>query len=173
MTDKNLEQKLIAAYDTMMERVDQFLDSAEQQALPALQRNIDKAKQQAIELKEVTKEEAEKIGDYLRRDLHDAAEHLEASGKEFSSWFSFDIKLVEDRILDLFVKVADKTRLELAQLAAQAKRAQEYHTGEITSIGTLACQQCETLLHFKKTSRIPPCPKCHKTIFVRTRRRKK
>ncbi|NQZ54862.1 MAG: zinc ribbon-containing protein, partial [Piscirickettsiaceae bacterium] len=131
-----------------------------------------KAKRQAIELKEITKEEAEKIGDYLRRDLHDAAEHLESSGKEISSWFSFDLKLVEDRILDIFVKVADKTRLELAQLAEQAKRAQQYHTGEITSIGTLACQECDTLLHFKKTSRIPPCPKCHKTIFVRTRRRK-
>jgi ssDNA-binding Zn-finger/Zn-ribbon topoisomerase 1 len=173
MTEKNIEQKLIAAYDKMMERVEHLLDAAEQQALPALQKNIDKAKQQAIELKEITKEEAEKIGDYLRRDLHDAAEHLESSGKEFSSWFSFDLKLIEDRVLDIFVKVADKTRFELAQLAEQAKRAQEYHTGEITSIGTLACQECETLLHFKKTSRIPPCPKCHKTVFVRTRRRKR
>jgi len=172
MPEKNIEQKLIAAYDKMMERVDSFLDTAEQQALPALQKNIDKAKRQAIELKEITKEEAEKIGDYLRRDLHDAAEHLESSGKEISSWFSFDLKLIEDRVLDIFVKVADKTRLELAQLAEQAKRAQEYHTGEITSIGTLACQECDTLLHFKKTSRIPPCPKCHKTVFVRTRRRK-
>lgn len=173
MTEQNIEQKLIAAYDKMMERVEHLLDAAEQQALPVLQKNIDKAKQQAIELKEITKEEAEKIGDYLRRDLHDAAEHLETSGKEFSSWFSFDLKLIEDRVLDIFVKVADKTRLELAQLAEQAKRAQEYHTGEITSIGTLACQECETLLHFKKTSRIPPCPKCHKTVFVRTRRRKR
>lgn len=172
MSEQNLEQKLIAAYDKMMERVESFLDTAEQQALPALQKNIDKAKQQAIELKEITKEEADKIAKYLRRDLHDAAEHLEASGKEISSWFSFDLKLIEDRVLDVFVKVADKTRIELAQLANQAKRAQEYHTGEITSIGTLACQECETLLHFKKTSRIPPCPKCHKTIFVRTRRRK-
>lgn len=173
MTEQNIEQKLIAAYDKMMERVEHLLDAAEQQALPVLQKNIDKAKQQAIELKEITKEEAEKIGDYLRRDLHDAAEHLESSGKEFSSWFSFDLKLIEDRVLDIFVKVADKTRLELAQLAEQAKRAQEYHTAEITSIGTLACQECETLLHFKKTSRIPPCPKCHKTVFVRTRRRKR
>lgn len=172
MSEKNIEQKLIAAYDKMMERVEHLLDTAEQQALPVLQKNIDKAKHQAIELKEITSEEAEKIGNYLRRDLHDAAEHLESSGKEISSWFSFDLKLVEDRMLDVFVKVADKTRLELAQLAAQAKRAQEYHTGEITSIGTLACQECETLLHFKKTSRIPPCPKCHKTVFIRTRRRK-
>ncbi len=84
---------------------------------------------------------------------------------------SFDLELVEERLLDVFAKVADKTRLELAQLEAQAKRAETYHTGEITSIGTLACHACDTLVHFKKTGRIPPCPKCHKTVFVRTYRR--
>ena len=68
MTEQNIEQKLIAAYDKMMERVEHLLDAAEQQALPVLQKNIDKAKQQAIELKEITKEEAEKIGDYLNGD---------------------------------------------------------------------------------------------------------
>ncbi|OUR72050.1 hypothetical protein A9Q78_08020 [Methylophaga sp. 41_12_T18] len=171
MSEQNLEQKLIAAYDKMMERIEQVIDTAEKKALPTLQKNIDKAKLQAIELKEISQEEADKVARYLRRDIHDAAEHIESSGKEISSWFSFDLKLVEDRLLDVFVKVADKTRLELAQLAEQAKHAQQYHTGEITSIGTLACQQCETLLHFKKTSRIPPCPKCHKTIFIRTAKR--
>ncbi|MDF1589153.1 MAG: zinc ribbon-containing protein [Gammaproteobacteria bacterium] len=171
MNEQNLEQKLIAAYDNMMQRVDELLSKAEHQALPALQKNIEKAKQQAIDLKELTQEEAEKLGNYLLRDLHDAAEHLEHSGEQLSSWFRFDIELIEDRALELFAKVADKTRLELTKLAQQARRAQEYHTGEITSIGTLACLECDTLIHFNKTSRIPPCPKCHKTTFKRTRRK--
>jgi len=171
MNDKDLEQKLIAAYDKMMQRVDKLLSDAEHQALPALQKNIEKAKQQAIDLKELTQDEAEKLGRYLQRDIQDAAEHLEHSGEQLSSWFRFDIELIEDRVLDMFAKVADKTRLELTKLAEQAKRAQEYHTGEITSIGTLVCLECATVMHFKKTSRIPPCPKCHKTTFKRTRRK--
>lgn len=170
MKEPNLDQKLIAAYDNMMARVAKLLDTAEQQALPALQKNIEKAKQQAIELKEITQEEAEKLAYYVRRDLHDAAEYLEQTGDELSTWLSFDLELVEERLLDVFAKVADKTRLELAQLKAQATRSQEYHTGEITSIGTLACKSCDTLVHFKKTGRIPPCPKCHQTVFVRTHR---
>lgn len=171
MTDHNFEQKLIAAYDKMMQRINTVLDDAEQQAIPALERNIDWAKQQAIELKEITAEEAEKIADYIRRDLHDAAHYLETTGKELSSWVSFDIQQVEGRMFELFSKVADKTRLELAKLAMQAKRAQEYHTGEIIGIGTLSCQACDTKVHFKRTSRIPPCPKCHKTVFVRSRKK--
>lgn len=170
MKEPNLDQKLIAAYDKMMARVAKLIDTAEQQALPALQKNIEKAKEQAIELKEITQEEAEKLASYIRRDLNDAADYLEQTGDELSAWLSFDLKLVEDRLLEVFSKVADKTRLELAQLAAQARRSEEYHTGEITSIGTLACKNCGTLVRFKKTGRIPPCPKCHQTAFVRTHR---
>ena len=171
MNQEELEQKLVVAYDKMMSRIDDLIDTAEEKALPVLQHNLDKAKNQAIDLKEVSKEEAEKLGAYVRRDLHDAAEYLEQSGKDLSTWLHFDLELIEDRLLDAFSKVADRTRLELSQLAAQAKQAQEYHTGEITTIGTLACQDCGCLMHFKKTSRIPPCPKCHKTIFVRSQKK--
>jgi NADH pyrophosphatase NudC (nudix superfamily) len=168
MNEQELEQKLIAAYDKMMSRINALLNSAEQQALPVLQSNIEKAKQQAVELKELSKDEAEKLAYYLQRDIHDAAEYLEETGEKFSTWFNFDVELIEERLMDAFQNVADKTRIELAQLAAQAKRAQQYHTGEITTIGTLSCQECGTKMHFKKTSRIPPCPKCHTTAFIRS-----
>lgn len=171
MPEQNLEQKLIAAYDTMMERVHHLIDNAEQKTLPALQTQIDKAKHQAIELKELTHEEADKLANYLHRDITDLAKHLSQSGEAISSWVNFDIELIEDRLLDAFSQVADKTSLQLNQLAEQGKRGPEYHTGELTRLGTLACQECDTLLHFTKTSRIPPCPKCHKTVFVRTKRR--
>jgi NADH pyrophosphatase NudC (nudix superfamily) len=169
MEQDNLEKKLVAAYDKMMERVHDLLDDAEEQALPALQRNLDHAKKRAIELRELTAEEAEKVAGYVKRDLHEAAEYLEKTGKELSSWFSFDMQLVEERMLDFFARAADKTRLELNRLASQARRAQEYHTGEIASIGTLICSDCGCEMHFKKTSRIPPCPKCHKTVFKRAK----
>jgi hypothetical protein len=171
MSEQNLEKKLIAAYDTMMERVHHLIDNTEQHALPALQTHIDKAKLQAIELKELTQEEADKLAKYLHRDISALAAHISESGEAISSWISFDIALIEDRLLEAFSQVADKTSFQLNQLATQAKRAQEYHTGELTRLGTLACQQCDTLLHFTKTSRIPPCPKCHKTTFSRTKRR--
>ncbi|GAB4301266.1 MAG: hypothetical protein Kow0083_12990 [Methylophaga sp.] len=167
MEQDNFEKKLIAAYDKMMERVHNFLDNAEEQAIPSLQRNIDKARQRAVELRELTADEADKIASYVRRDLHEAADYLEKTGKELSSWFSFDLQLVEERMLELFASAADKTRLEWNRLATQARRSQEYHTGEIAAIGTLICSACGCEMHFKKTSRIPPCPKCHKTVFKR------
>jgi isocitrate dehydrogenase len=41
----------------------------------------------------------------------------------------------------------------------------DYRSGEITSAGTLTCNACGHEMHFKKTGRIPPCPKCHATEF--------
>lgn len=170
MEQDNFEKKLVDAYDKMMARVHDLLDDAEEQTMPTLQRNIDKARQRAVELRELTAEEADKVAAYVKRDLHEAADYLDKTGKELSSWFSFDLRLVEERMLELFARAADKTRLEWNQLASQARWSQEYHTGEIAAVGTLVCSDCGCEMHFKKTSRIPPCPRCHKTIFKRARK---
>ncbi len=167
MNQEQWEKKLSDAYDKMIERVHQLLDNAEHQALPVMQKTIEKAKRQAIDLQEVTAEEAEKIAAYIERDLHEAANYLQKTGHEFSSWLNFDLQLVEQRALDLFAKVADKTRLELDRLSAQANAYQTYHTGEISTIGTLVCDHCGNEIHFKKTGRVPPCGKCHHTSFKR------
>lgn len=167
MSENNFEEKFTAAYDKMMERIHHFFDNTEVTTYPTLKQRIELAKLRAVELREMTAEEADKIAYYVERDLHDAADYLEATGKEFSTWFNFDLQLIEDRLFELFASIADKTRLELRQLADQARVAQQYHTGEITGIGTLVCDSCETEMHFKKTGRIPPCPKCHHTQFKR------
>ena len=61
MSEQKLEKKLIAAYDKMIERVTLALDDAEQQVLPPLSKVVDNAKQRAIDLKELTRDEADKL----------------------------------------------------------------------------------------------------------------
>ncbi len=167
MNEPKFDEKLSAAYDRMMTRVHEFLDNAESEASPTLKQRIEMARQRAVELREVTSEEADKVAAYVERDLHDAAEYLQRSGNEFSTWLQFDLQQIENRMFEMFAKVADRTRFELDKLAIQARAAKQYHTGEITGIGTLYCADCNTQMHFKKTGRIPPCPKCHKTEFKR------
>ncbi len=167
MKESDWEHKLVDAYDTMIERVHHFLDEAEEHAVPTLEKNIERARRQAVEFRELTSEEADRIAAYVERDLNEAAQYLQTSGREFSSWFQFDLSLIEERVYDFFAGAADKTRVTLDRLAAQAKSAQQYHTGEIAGIGTLVCEECGTQMHYEKTGRIPPCPKCHATTFQR------
>lgn len=163
---KDTLQRLAQAYDTMLERVKSALETAGVDIAPALKKALDNAEEKATELGELSREEAAKIAEYLKRDIHDAAEYMADQGEELSSWARFDLELVEQRMLESFALVADKTTLALDALRESAKAA-GWHTGEITSMGTLVCEQCGKALHFHKTSHIPPCPKCHHTAFKR------
>lgn len=160
-------ERQVHAYNRMMERVKAALERNEQKSLAALQQVIDATKDKAVELGELSREEADRIGGYLRRDLEDAGEYLAESGNELESWLHFDIELVEDRLWEAFTAAADQTKLAFLELEEQARLASEYRTGELTSMGTLQCENCGELLHFHRTGPIPPCPQCRYTRFVR------
>lgn len=154
----------------MMERLKSAFEHIEHGARPVLSHFVEAAQQKAVELGELSRDEAEKIGNYLKRDVEDAAEYLAGpEARELSDWFKFDIDLIEDRLFELFSSVADKTKLELMAWEERARHAGKYHTGEITGIGTLNCIQCGQAIHFHATGHIPPCPSCHATLFSRVR----
>lgn len=168
MNDNHDKQRLISAYNAMMDQVRHGLSQLGRQTRPALTRLVDAAKEKIIELEELSREEAESIANYLERDIHDAAEYMASdTARDLADWLKFDIRLIEDRLIELFGSVADPTQLELLSLEERARHGEEYHTGEITAIGTLHCIACGQALHFHETGHIPPCPKCGKTRFTR------
>lgn len=161
---KNGPERLVNAYRRMLERIN---STARDEALPAVRRQIDRAKETAVELGELTAEEAERIGGYLRRDVEDAAAYLTKTGHEFRDWYRFDLKLVEERLAEMFAAMVDRTRAEVDRIADRARGIEKLHTGEITGAGTLYCADCGRELHFHKPGHIPPCPNCRGTHFRR------
>jgi len=162
-----VQDKLLQAYDKMAQRLHDAVERAEKLAIPTIDENLKQAQEKAIELGELTREEANKVAHYLKRDLEDVSAYLQATQIEFSEWLSFESSLVEGKIGDWISLVADKTRLEWDKLSLDAIKATLYHSGEVTGLGTLECTNCKQTLNFKKTGHIPPCPKCHKTEFKR------
>jgi len=159
--------KLVEAYNRMMERVRHAVEEAEAKALPGIRHSVEKARETAVELEELSHDEAEKVAQYLKRDMQDAGRHLAETGHELGDWLRFDIDRIEDGLLEIFSQVADRTRIEWVQLQAELERDPPYHTGEVTGPGTVYCSACNEALHFHHTARIPPCPKCHGTTFRR------
>jgi NADH pyrophosphatase NudC (nudix superfamily) len=168
MTNQKHDETHVHAYERMLERVRDFVSEARDEVAPKLQHGLDDAREKATELGELSREEAEKIGNYLKRDVYDAAIYL-ASEKadDMKAWLRFDVQLVEERIAESFALLVDKTTIELKQLADRAREVGEWHTGEITGPGTLICKECGEEIHFHKTGHIPPCPKCHATVYRR------
>jgi len=151
----------------MMARVKTALEEAEESTRPVVGGFIDKAKETAVELEELTRDEAEKVAYYLRRDIQDAGRHLTESGHELGDWLRFDVHQVEDRLLDMLARVADRTRLEMLQFEQDVEEGLAWHAGEITGPGTLVCDACGAEIRFNATSEIPPCPNCDHTIYHR------
>lgn len=162
--------RLIAAYERMMERVHSGLAELEQveaDALPELRRRIDEAAELSVRLGELTREEAELIGAYVRRDVEDAGHYLAETGHELKDWLRFDLELVEDRMLEWFGTAADHTRLAFLQFSDELERASHYRAGEITGPGTLRCDACGAEVALHGTSVILPCVACGGESFKR------
>ncbi len=115
---------------------------------------------------QIKADEAVDLKNSIKRDLLDAAHHLNETGKELKDWLGFDISLIKSELWQAFTEATDKTTLELLKLKQIAANA-EYHTGEIIGLGTLVCDQCKAALHFHQPGHIPPCGKCHGTRFHR------
>ncbi len=156
-----------AAYEKMFERAAEHFHKAEERTGPLLHKLIDEARDKAVELKELSREDAEKVASWVKRDLSEAASYLSETGRDLRDWLGFETTLVESGLFDFLLKAADKTTISLLEMKEAAEQASTYHTGEITGPGTLVCDNCSEKLHFHRTGRIPPCPKCHGTTFHR------
>ena len=133
---------------------------------PALHNLIDDMSEKFSDLEELTKEQSEKIAEYLKRDLTEAANYMVDSGDDFKKWLAIDTELIEDFLLDHMMQAADQTTIELNKLKNAAQTA-EYHTGEVTGPGVLICDHCGEQIHFNNPGHIPPCAKCQGTQFHR------
>lgn len=164
----DIGQNLIRAYNNMLLRVKDSMHELRVKQAPKLQEHLTQAKQKAVELGELTEHEAEKIADYLKRDIEGAAQFMSTANKRFQDWLVLDWQTVEAKLFDMCRQVADQSVLEWRRLRQRLPlRTLQYRSGEITGIGSLKCSNCSQIMNFSKTSRIPPCPKCHKTEFQR------
>lgn len=162
MTERNRDHH-VHAYRRMLDRLRNAMEHT------GLHNALKSVKKQATELDKLTQEEAERIGGFVQRDIEDAARHSAKDGEDLTGWLQMDARLVESWIWDRFSSVADQTRLEWMALEQEAQQQpRQYHTGEIAGPGTLICSNCDEAIQFREPGRIPPCPNCRGSTYLRT-----
>jgi len=150
--DVNLYQRLSDRAAELVQEGRKTLDEA-----------LKKASEEIAASGEFTREKAEKVGDYLRRDLtefgsrmHKATDTVKEAAEPHRV-----VAGMQSGLAKMLATAADV----LTELAGKSEQVLEFKTGEVTSPGTLTCKDCGKEMHFKATVRIPPCPQCHKTRF--------
>lgn len=154
--DKKEEQEEVGLYEKLASRTADLLEEGRKTFDEALK----KAKDELSSAGDFSREQADKLGEYVRRDLKENADKAKEAV----------IKAVEPQrvaagVQSVFTRILTTAAETLTELAERSEKSLEFKTGEITSPGTLTCKECDAEMHMKKTTRIPPCPKCHKTIF--------
>ncbi len=154
--DKRDEHEEVGLYEKLASRTADFLEEGKKTFDEALK----KAKEELSSAGDFSREQADKLGEYVRRDLKENADKAKEAVKK-----AVEPQRLAAGVQSAFSRILTSTAETLTELASKSEKSLQYKTGEITSPGTLTCKECDAEMHMTKTTRIPPCPKCHKTIF--------
>ena len=160
-------QRLIDGYHKLLHKTREVLGELAEDAKPRIKTGVEMASDRLAELGELTKEEGERVGEYLKRDIADAAKYIAEGERELADWARLDLLILEDKLKDAFEHMVDETRMELDHMRQYTDQVGEWHTGEVTGPGTLQCEKCGQEIHFHEPGHIPPCPKCHGAVYHR------
>jgi hypothetical protein len=157
--DKQQEQKEVGLYEKIAARTAELLEEGKK----TLDEALAKAREEIASAGEFSREQAEKVSAFVRRDIALMKEKEGLSAEALKR--ALDPQRVTAGIQSVLANIMAKTSGVLGEWAEKTKKHLQFHTGEVTSLGTLTCKGCQAEMHFKGTSRIPPCPKCHQTVF--------
>lgn len=167
MSEKdNTEKEWLRQYDALAARFNKVFQDAEAHSREAMKAALDKAKDELIAAKEFSAERGEQLRAYLAQDMEQVLEAARRLGEAAKQ--KLDPKRLEAGALASLAAVLERAGKAMLELGQKAKEPITCKTGGITSAGTLTCQACGEQIHFEKTGRIPPCPKCKGTVFTKS-----
>ncbi|ATX81847.1 isocitrate dehydrogenase (NADP) [Mariprofundus ferrinatatus] len=147
-------------YDELAERFKELFEAGAEKSSEFAQIAMEKARKQLTAAGAFSEEQGKNLKRFLERDFSQMANTMRDEAKE---------KLNPARVgagamasLSALLNMAGSA---ISSIAERTQKAISCRSGEITSAGTLTCNACGHELHFKKTGRVPPCPKCHATEF--------
>ncbi|HKJ83109.1 MAG TPA: NADP-dependent isocitrate dehydrogenase [Mariprofundaceae bacterium] len=150
-------------YDKLAARFIELFEAGTGKGTEFVNATLERARQQLTSAGEFSEEQGKRLQSFLERDLGEAVSQARKFGSETRE------RLNPSRLgvgaLASITSLLNMAGSTLSGMANRAGKALTYHSGEITSAGTLKCTACGKRMHFKKTGRIPPCPNCHSTEF--------
>ncbi|MES0371165.1 MAG: NADP-dependent isocitrate dehydrogenase [Mariprofundaceae bacterium] len=163
MDDEAVSDQETDQYDEMAAKFKELFEAGAEKSAEFAQIAMEKAREQLTAAGKVSEEQGQKLKGFLEKDFGQMADTVRDEAK---------VKLNPSRLsTGALASLSSLMELAGSALTSAASKAQESlscRSGEITAAGTLTCVACKHEMHFKKTGRIPPCPKCHKTEFKKS-----
>ena len=129
----------------------------------ALDKFLKKAKEEIVGTGDISRSQAQKLTAFFRRDFSTHAENFRKSGENLKKTVA--PKKLSVTLRSTFARSLKNVAEKLEEVAEKSEKTLEYKTGEMAGPGTLCCKECGGEMKLTSVVRIPPCPKCHKTLF--------
>jgi hypothetical protein len=164
-----LSGKALEAYDRMLERVQTRLREVQETSLDTLEDEIQRAAEFEYELEEMTRDEVDLLSAYLKRDLQHLMQFVDETGEGLKEWLQLDLSMLEHRLADRLLSVADKTLVDTLELRQKLENDDvgHYISGEVATAGMFQCLNCKHMVCLTKTSHLHPCEACGSHYFER------
>jgi len=157
------EDRDISNFEKLASKTQELLIASKDKSMEWLQMAVDASADQLEKAGDFTKEEGERAGRFLKRDLAATRVDFARAGESISTGLN------PSRISVGFIGLASHLFGSMGDVfqgwAAESEEALAFTTGEVSGPGKLTCTDCGTELNLEKSSRVPPCPMCHKTDF--------
>jgi hypothetical protein len=157
------EDREIKNYEKLAERAKQVFENSKKKSGAWIDEALESAADQLEEAGEFTKQEGRHAMEFLRKDLEATRVDFDQAAKATKA--ALDPSRAGAGFADLASHLFDSLGDTFKTWAAKSEATLSFRTGQITGPGTLTCKACGTELHLDDPSRIPPCPKCHKTDY--------
>jgi len=158
----------VAAYERVVKRLGAGLENAEVRSWDFLQKQIEEAVNVEQTAAQMTQDELDLLGAYVRRDMQQLGRYSHKAGEGLAAFLKFDLNYLEGQVLDSLKTLADQTRIDQELLREQLDHeSEQYIAGELATVGTLECLECGMPHRLLSTVIIEPCQKCHGSYFKR------
>ena len=107
--EKKSATRLVMAYNLMIGAMRDAFNGRQRSSM-TLRRALDIARDEVTGQGVLTDDEAMELIEYIKMDVNDSAELMMEFCSEFYEWLSLDIDIVERKVMDMFLSVADNTR---------------------------------------------------------------
>lgn len=156
---QNNDQDDVSLYEKIISQTEELMTSGRKNLDEALKRAGDELSSAG----NFTREQSEKISAFIKRDIQHVVDSTNKGKTNVKE--AVNPQRLSVGAKSIFSRILSGTAETLNDWAKKSEQNLEFKTGEITSPGSLTCKSCGETIQMKKTGRIPPCPKCHHTLY--------
>ena len=118
MDTKAVQERLQKAYQSMLENIEELVEKDKK----PLKEAFEIAEEKLSEWQELSREEVEHISEALKENLSDMGEATNRLNESLKETLSFDASYLASSIWERLSKVADKTKVELAEFKQDLRK---------------------------------------------------